>query len=176
MPGWSIVVLVVIGAFFIGRGLVFAYFLWRAHMLENLMWRYWREEIKWSEAGQRKREIVGLFRVAKLREPGYDHYSSGPGTTFVHRQVGVFANVFLARRDVQQLVHDSFVEAKGYFKDEIRRSFIPIYWPSVVINLPADLLAYAGVNLDGALLQASRVVTGLLGAAASVFGVVRGFV
>jgi hypothetical protein len=75
----------------------------------------------------------------------------------MYRTSSAFDNLFLKRGDVQQLVFDAFVEAKGYFKDEIRRSFVPVFWPSVLINLPADILIYVGVKPESAVVRIARV-------------------
>jgi hypothetical protein len=157
VPTWLLVVLLVV-AFFVLRGLVFVYLLWRADRLLKLMQRYWKKELDWAQAGGRKQEIIRLFRSAQIKEPGYDHFSPTPSGQVIHRAGSAFDNLFARRGDVQQLVFDAFVEAKGYFKDEIRRSLIPVYWPSVLINVPADLLVYVGVKPESVAVRVARAV------------------
>lgn len=161
MPTWLAVLLVVV-ALFVVRGCVFGYLLWRASRLLSLVQRYWKKELTWEAAGERKREIVRLFRVAQLTEPGVDLYSPAPGGRVVHRQASVFDNLYLRRGDVQQIVFDCFVEAKGYFRDEIRRSLVPVFWPSVLMNLPADVLVYLGVKPTATVVRVSKVVAALI--------------
>lgn len=167
MDSWLAVVLIVI-ALFLLRALVFAYLLWRARALCALMKRYWKDELNWAQAGGRKREIVRLFRVAQIHEPGIHHFGSAP-SGWMHQTAGAFD--ILKRGDTQQLIFDAFVEATGYFKDEIRRSVVPIFWPSVVVNLPADLLAYVGIRPEGAAVRIARVVSAVVAFAVSLLAV-----
>jgi hypothetical protein len=137
------------------------------------MERYWKGEADWGEAGGRKREIVRLFRVAQLTEPSVDRFSATPGG-YMHRSASAWQNLFTKRNDVQQLVFDAFVESSGYFKDEIRRSLIPVFWPSVFANLPGDALVYTGVKPGAAAVRIAKVLTGVVGFIAAVFAVWRG--
>lgn len=168
MPGWLVAVIVAAGFMLIRAG-VFAYLLWRANRLAALMNAYWREEKTWAEAGGRKREIAGLFRAAKLGQPGYNLYQPAPGG-YLRRDASVFDNIFAKSGDVQQLVFDAFIEAKGYFQDEIRRSLIPVFWPSVIGNLPADILIYIGVARESVAVRAVRAVGWLATVAGAIVG------
>jgi hypothetical protein len=166
---WLLVLSIVV-AVFVARGLTVSYLLWRANRLLALMKRYWEGQEDWGEAGGRKREIVRLFRVAQIKEPGVDMFNPTPGG-YMHRQASAWDNLFARREDVQQLVFDSFVEAKGYFKDEIRRSFIPAFWPSVFANVPADALVYLGVKPEAVAVRVAKITAGLIEFGAAVFAV-----
>jgi hypothetical protein len=172
LDGWLIVLLIVV-ALFVLRGLAFAYLRWRAKRLLALMERYWKKEVTWGQVGGRKREIVRLFRVAQLTEPAVDRFHPAPFGSYIPRQLSAWENIFSRTGDVQQLVYDAFVEAKGYFTDEIRRSFIPVFWPSVFINLPADALVYVGVSPGAAAVRVSKIVTAVVGLVAAIFGIWR---
>lgn len=50
------------------------------------------------------------------------------------------------------------MEAQGYYRDEARRSLVPVFWPSVLAHLPSDLLIAIGVSPGGA---AARIATAL---------------
>jgi len=167
------IVLIVV-AFFVARGFVFTYLVWRSTRLLALMNRYWRDEVTFAEAGGRKREIQRLFRAARLTEPGVDFVDAVAPFQIVHRVGSVFENIFLDRGDVQQLVFDAFVEARGYFTDEIRRSLIPVFWPSVVADLPTDILVYLGMRPSKHNLLIARAV-GAVSFVAAVLGIIAFF-
>ena len=170
MPGWQVAVVVVVG-FMVIRAAVFGYLLWRADRLAALMDAYWRDEKTWAEAGGRKREIAGLFRIARLRRPGYDLYKAAPGG-YLRRDASVFDNIFAKNADVVQLVFDAFIEAKGYFRDEIRRSLIPVFWPSVIGNIPADILVYVGVQPESTA-RTARAAGWLATVAGAIIGAIQ---
>lgn len=137
------------------------------------MERYWANEVESAKAKERQSEIVRLFRAAQLKEPAYTTFRPAPGGYTSHWAT-VFDNIFLRHRDVQAGVSQSFAEAKGYFRDEIRRSFIPVFWPSVLINLPADALVYAGLSPEATGVRVAKLVSaaaGLAGGAVTVWRV-----
>lgn len=171
MDGWLLVAVIVV-ALFVFRGLAFTYLLWRANRLLALMKRYWKGEVTYGDVGGRKREIVRLFRVAQVGEPGVDRFHPAPGG-YIPRTLSAWQNVFAKSGDVQQLIFDSFIEARGYFRDEIRRSFIPVFWPSVFINLPADALVYVGVSPGAAAVRVAKIVTGVAGLVGVIFAIWR---
>jgi len=169
MNYWAIAALTIVG-FFVVRASVFAYLLWRANRLGRLMDSYWRGEKTWAEAGGRKREIMNLFRIARLVKPAYDLYSPAPGG-YIRRDASMFDNMFAKRGEVQQGIFDAFVETKGYFRDEIRRSLIPVFWPSVIANIPADLIVYVGVKPETVAVRAVRAVGWIATVVGAVVGV-----
>jgi hypothetical protein len=171
MPGWLVALVIVLGLFAV-RGLTFTYLYVRAGQLRALLDRYWRDEVTYPQVAGRKREIVGLFSAARVKAPGYDKFTPTPGG-WMHRTLGVFDNIFVKERGVPHFVSDSFLEARGYFVDEIRRSFIPIYWPSVIINTPADLLVYIGVSPETAVVRVAKVMTGLAAFAAAIVAILK---
>jgi hypothetical protein len=170
MSTWLLVLLLV-AALFVLRGIVFCWWLWRLDALEELMHRYWKHAVERPEVGDRKREIVRLFRVAHLKEAVVDDVNFHIGG-WMHRTASTWDNLLVQRTDVQQFLYDAFVEAKGYFRDEIRRSFIPVFWPSVAINVIPDILVYVGVKPEAAALSVMKAViavAGVLGTALALW-------
>jgi hypothetical protein len=172
MPSWAIIVAAVCGIFLV-RGLAFLY-LWRkANRLRDTFDRYWKKEIPYEKAGQEARSAVGLFRAARIVDAGLDVFRPAPYGGVVQHSTGVFRNLFVRRQEVMDNVESFFLEAIGYFKAEARRSFIPIFWPSVLFNLPSDLLAYIGVSPENAIARTANVVVAVAEAATGIYGLVR---
>jgi hypothetical protein len=172
MPSWAIIVAAVCGIFLV-RGLAFLY-LWRkANHMRRTFQRYWNDEIPYEKAGREARSTIGLFRAARIVDAGLDVFRPTPFGQAVHHSSSVFRNIFVRRQDVMSNVESFFLEAIGYFKAEARRSFIPIFWPSVVFNVPSDLLAYIGVSPENAIARTANVVVAVAEAATGIYGLVR---
>lgn len=155
MAPWVMVVLVV-SAVMLARASAMTYMLWRANTMLAMMKRYWARELSYGDVGPKKREIVSLFRAAQITEPGMTIQEPAVGGFITHK-ASVFQNLFMRRGDVQQLVFDSFLEARGYFKDEVRRSLVPVFWPSVLARIPSDLLVYVGLGGSAGNSKAVRI-------------------
>lgn len=69
---------------------------------------------------------------------------------------------------VVPLAHTAMLHAEGYYRDEARRSLIPVFWPSALAHLPADLLVMVGVSPGSVATRAAAA----LGWIATVVGAV----
>jgi hypothetical protein len=143
VPEWLLILLCVV-AFFIVRGLCMTYLLWRTDVLSERQYKFAVGEIPYQEVAQRKTEIHRLWRVAHIPQGMVLIYEPAPFGRVNQIQANLWDNVQVRDADVQQKVLTLFQQAIGYFRDEIRRSFIPIFWPSVVFNLVGDVLVYVG--------------------------------
>jgi hypothetical protein len=175
MPTWLVVLLVVIGVF-VARAACFAYLWWRASVLKARQLQYLGDELTYAQVAERKREIVRLWRVAHVKQAGTMFYNPAPYGAYLPQQAQVWDNIFVKREDIQHNVHDFFLEAIGYFKDEVRRSLIPIFWPSVVFNFFGDVLVYIGVPPESVFVRVANVIGGLASFAAAIVTIYLAFV
>ena len=171
MPEWLIIVVCVV-AFFILRGICMAYFLWRANVLSERQRQYVLGNLPYAEIAQRKTEITRLWRVAHLKQAMALVYEPAPFGQMTQIQASVWDNVHLQIPEIQKTVLTLFEQAIGYFKDEVRRSFIPVFWPSVAFNLFGDVLVYIGVSPESAAVRVANLIGGLAAIAGAVASVI----
>jgi hypothetical protein len=160
--------LIILVVFMLARGLAMTYLAVRVRRAHALMHRYWSDEVAYEAIGYRKSDIVRLLRGAQVTAPrvpraqpiGYMQIQTG--------HFDVFDNLFRKDADIALLVNDALMTAEGYYRDEARRSFVPVFWPSVLAHLPSDVLVYIGVSPESAATRASTVI----GWSATVLGAV----
>jgi hypothetical protein len=87
--------------------------------------------------------------------------------------MAIFDNLFRRDADIARLVNDALMEAEGYYRDEARRSIVPLFWPSVLAHLPSDLLVYVGVSPTGAAARSATVLGWIVTTAAALVAVGR---
>lgn len=172
MPLWLTITIIVVGLF-LARGVIYAYLWWKAVRIRAMFNRYWDNELSFQQVGDRKREVVRLFRAAQVIEPAVTLYQPAPFGGVQQAQGSVFENPFLKTEDVAANVQHLLLEAIGYFRSEVRRSLIPLFWPSVLFHLPGDALIYVGVGRHTTIVRAANLVGGLATICAAVLAVLK---
>lgn len=172
MPLWLTITVVVVGVF-LARAAAYAYLWWRARRIRTMFDRYWDDTLPYLEIADRKREVVRLFRAAQVIEPSVTLYQPAPYGGVQAAQGSVFENPFLKTTDVAANVQHLLLEAIGYFRGEVRRSLIPLFWPSVLFHLPGDALIYLGIGRDTTTVRAANLVGGLATIAGAFVAVLK---
>jgi hypothetical protein len=160
--------LVIVSLIMVARGFSMLYLFWRVGRAHAAMHRYWNGELEYEAIAHRKRDIVRLLRAAHIESPRVPRAEPIGLGQMVTGHFGVFDNLFRRDGDIVMLVNDALMEAAGYYRSEARRSFVPVFWPSVLAHLPSDFLVYVGVGPESA---AARIATAIGWIATVVAGV-----
>jgi hypothetical protein len=58
--------------------------------------------------------------------------------------ISIFDNLF--QNVTMNYVSSFLVEAEAFFKEQMKRCFVPVFWPSVFLTFPEDVAVYSGAD------------------------------
>lgn len=155
----------------VARGLTVLYLAVRTNRVHHLLERYWLGEVDQGLSAHKKSYIRGLLRTAQVPEAKVAYIDPVGFGRFVEGHASLADNMLTRRPEVIPLARVAMMEAEGYYRDEVRRSLVPVFWPSVLAHLPSDLLVVVGVNPGSVATRAATAIGWIATVVASVVGV-----
>ena len=102
---------------------------------------YWENKMNFLQIAGRQRHLARTFELARISDLQV-RVTSGNAWA----DINAFENPFVDDPTVKNKIAGSLAAAEQYYRDEVVRCLVPVYWPSVFLKFPEDVLVYFSVD------------------------------
>lgn len=114
--------------------------MWRkTRRIAARMRAYWDNESSYAQVVGLRQQLLRLFQLARISDVRIGVSSPGAWSS-----ISVFDHLF--QPSTRNAVSGFLVEAESFFGHQMRRCFVPVFWPSVLLTFPEDVAVYFGAD------------------------------